>query len=208
VPAEARDALRHSAGGASRDSGDLPVSGAVDDASGDWDREVGAFEVVAHRERLLGEPATAGPADEPWDDPAVTPSQVRRAEPPVLERRRPDPVLPTFRTRTVRRREPIVWDALDLGAGPFHEREIWQTVCRAPEIEFTRYLARASAWWPSNSARPRTERTNILRTTMKRAGRPRGRPAPWEPNSVCLASYGQVVVTRAAPGAPWNPCVP
>jgi hypothetical protein len=144
VPAEARDTLCHSAAGTSRDSGDLAVGGAVDDASGDRDRELGALEVVAHRKRLLGEPATAGPADEPWDDPAVTTSLVGRAEPPVLERCWLDPVLAAITTRAERRHESIVRDGLDLGARPVHDRAIGQAVCRAPETESTPFLARVS----------------------------------------------------------------
>jgi len=83
--------------------GDLPVGGSVDDAAGDRDGQFGTFEVVAHRERLLGEAAAAGPADEPGDDPAIAAPLVRRAQAAVTEGRRLDPVLRTVGTWAERR---------------------------------------------------------------------------------------------------------
>ena len=144
MPPEASHAFGDGAGGAPDDPGDLPVGGAVDDGSGDRNREFGAFEVVAHRERLLGEAAPAGPADEPGDDPAVATPLVGRAKPAVAEGRGLDPVLWTVAARAERRRELILRDGLDLGARPFHVRAIRQAACPAPETEFTRLLARVS----------------------------------------------------------------
>lgn len=140
---EARDTLGHGARGTPYDSGDLPVGGAVDDASGDREGKLRALQVVAHSEGLLGEAATTGPADEPGNDPAVAAPLVRRAKPAVSERRGVHFVLRAAGTRAEPRCEPIVRDNLDLGARPVHERAIRQAACPARKIEFTRFLAGA-----------------------------------------------------------------
>lgn len=149
MPPEASNAFGDGAWGAPHDPGDLPVSGAVDDAAGDRNRELGTLEVVAHRERLLGEPATAGLANEPGDNPAVATSQVGRAKPAVAKRRGLNPVLWTVGARAERRRKLILRDDFDLGARPVHTRALRQVACPPPESKITRGLARLGVRWPS-----------------------------------------------------------
>ena len=160
VPAEACDTFGHGAGRTTCDAGDLPVGASVDDAPSDRDGQFGAFEVVAHRERLLREAVTTGPAKKAWDDPAVTAPLVRRAEAAIAEGSGLDPVLRTVRARAERRCELIVRDALDLGARPIHENSIRQAECPAPETDFTRLLVRQYVRSPAKpSARGQLGRT-------------------------------------------------
>ena len=144
VSPETRDTLGHGAGSTSGYASDLPVGGAVDDALRDRNGQFGTLEVVTHRKRLLGEPATAGLADESGNDPTVAASKVGRTKPPISERRRLDPMLGAAGAWAEPRCELIVRDDLDLGARPFHEWAIGQTVCRTPETELAKLFARIS----------------------------------------------------------------
>jgi len=145
MPAETSDTLGHGAGSTSGDSGDLPVSGAVDDALSDRNGQFGTLEVITHRKRLLGKAATASQTDESGNDPTVAESTVGRTKPLVAERRGLDPMLRAAGARAEPWCELIVRDDLDLGARPVHEREIRQAACRTPETELALVFAGTSA---------------------------------------------------------------